>query len=206
MILMNNEMPIKRIVIATKNAGKVREMKDAFAELPVELISLKDLGGEIEEPVEDGQSFQDNSLIKARYYAKATGLPCLADDSGLEVEALNGAPGIFSARYAGENATDDENNRKLIAELAAKGLEKSDAAYRCVLTFVDTDGSSLQADGFCFGEIHGEARGENGFGYDPYFYIGKKSMAELSLEAKQAISHRGAAIEKMAKLLKEYLK
>ena len=197
----------KKIVIATKNPGKVREMQDAFANVySVELVSLADVDSTIEEPVEDGASFRDNSRIKAEYYAKATGMPCLADDSGLEVELLNGAPGIFSARYAGENATDEENNSKLVAELREKGIEKSDAAYRCVLTFVDTDGTRLEAEGLCSGEIRLEARGENGFGYDPYFYIGRKSMAELSLEAKQGISHRGRAMEKMAVLLKEYMK
>ncbi len=196
-----------KIVLATRNKGKVREMAKAFEHMRgVQLMSLWDIDKDIEEPVEDGNTFQENSRLKAEYYAKATGMPCIADDSGLEVEKLHGAPGVFSARYAGENATDAENNNKLIEELASRGVESSPASYRCVLTFVDTEGNRLQADGYCFGEIRQEARGENGFGYDPYFYIGKKSMAELSLEAKQAISHRGAAIEKMAGLLKEYLK
>ncbi len=196
-----------KIVLATRNKGKVREMAKAFEHMRgVQLLSLWDIDKDIEEPVEDGNTFQENSRLKAEYYAKATGMPCIADDSGLEVEKLHGAPGVFSARYAGENATDAENNNKLIEELASRGVESSPASYRCVLTFVDTEGNRLQADGYCFGEIRQEARGENGFGYDPYFYIGKKSMAELSIEAKQAISHRGAAIEKMAGLLKEYLK
>ncbi len=196
-----------KIVLATRNKGKVREMAKAFEHMRgVQLMSLWDIDKDIEEPVEDGNTFQENSRLKAEYYAKATGMPCIADDSGLEVEKLHGAPGVFSARYAGENATDAENNNKLIEELASRGVESSPASYRCVLTFVDTEGNRLQADGYCFGEIRQEARGENGFGYDPYFYIGKKSMAELSIEAKQAISHRGAAIEKMAGLLKEYLK
>ncbi len=196
-----------KIVLATRNKGKVREMAKAFEHMRgVQLLSLWDIDKDIEEPVEDGNTFQENSRLKAEYYAKATGMPCIADDSGLEVEKLHGAPGVFSARYAGENATDAENNNKLIEELTSRGVESSPASYRCVLTFVDTEGNRLQADGYCFGEIRQEARGENGFGYDPYFYIGKKSMAELSIEAKQAISHRGAAIEKMAGLLKEYLK
>ena len=200
-------MEKKQIVVATKNQGKIREMAKAFENMPeVEILSLWDLDEFIDEPVEDGNSFQENSRIKAEYYAKATGVPCIADDSGLEVDALNGAPGIFSARFAGENATDEENNKKLVAELAAKGLEKSDAAYRCVLTFVDTDGTILQTQGMCCGEIYQKPRGKNGFGYDPYFYIGKRSMAELSLEIKQGISHRGEAVRKMAELLKEHLK
>ena len=107
----------KRIVIATGNHGKVREMINAFKNLDVELISLKELPEKYPEPVEDGDSFQANSLLKAKYYCEKTGLACLADDSGLEVEALGGAPGIYSARYAGENATDEENNAKLQSEL-----------------------------------------------------------------------------------------
>lgn len=195
----------KRIVIATGNRGKVREMLHAFQELDVELVSLKDLPEKYPEPVEDGDSFQSNSLLKAKYYAQKTGMACLADDSGLEVEALHGAPGIYSARYAGEDATDADNNRKLLAELQRAGQSSSPAAYRCVLTFVDTDGSTLVADGRCHGVIRLEARGNNGFGYDPYFYVGDKAMAEMSLEEKQAVSHRGEAIGKMADLLAEYL-
>ncbi len=194
----------KHIVLATTNQGKVKEMAKAFEHMPgVELLSLKDLPIPPGEPVEDGRTFRENSRIKAEYYANATGMACIADDSGLEVELLSGAPGVYSARYAGENATDEENNNKLIAELKARGVKCSDAAYRCFLTFVDVDGTSLEAEGVCSGEIHLEPKGENGFGYDPYFYIGKKSMAELSIEAKQIISHRGRAMERMAVLLKE---
>lgn len=191
----------KRIVIATGNQGKVREMLNAFQNLAVELVSLKELPEKYPEPVEDGDSFQANSLIKAKYYAQMTGMACLADDSGLEVEALQGAPGVYSARYAGETAADEENNAKLRDELQGLGLDSSPAAYRCVLTFVDNDGTELTADGKCEGEIRLTPRGKNGFGYDPYFYVGEKTMAEMSLEEKQAISHRGKAIEKMTQLL-----
>lgn len=195
-----------KIVIATKNKGKIKEMVNAFSHLPVELISLGDLGRSFPDAVEDGESFMANSLIKASFYMKETGLPCLADDSGLEVEALEGAPGIFSARYSGENATDESNNEKLQEELRKKGAESSKAAYQCALTFVDTDGKSLQTLGTCPGEIRREAKGDGGFGYDPYFYIGEKSMAQLSLEEKDTVSHRGDALRKMAVLLEEYLK
>ena len=153
----------KRIVIATGNQGKVREMINAFKKLDVELISLKELPEKYPEPVEDGDSFQANSLLKAKYYCEKTGLACLADDSGLEVEALDGAPGIYSARYAGENATDEENNAKLQSELQDLALAGSPAAYKCALTFVDIDGHKLFAEGSCSGEIHLEARGQNGF-------------------------------------------
>ncbi|WP_027405546.1 RdgB/HAM1 family non-canonical purine NTP pyrophosphatase [Anaerovibrio sp. RM50] len=196
---------MKKIIIATRNKGKVKEIKDAFLDLPVELVSLGDIDSELPEPVEDGKTFIDNSLIKAKYYQEQTGMACLADDSGLEVEALGGAPGVYSARYSGENANDASNNAKLVEELKKLGLESSEAAYQCALTFIDTDGSVLQSQGFCRGEIRLEAVGSNGFGYDPYFYVGDKSMAQLTLEEKDAISHRGEALRKMAVQLKEYL-
>ncbi len=196
---------MKKIIIATRNKGKVKEIKDAFLDLPVELVSLGDIDSELPEPVEDGKTFIDNSLIKAKYYQEQTGMACLADDSGLEVEALGGAPGVYSARYSGENANDASNNAKLVEELKKLGLESSEAAYQCALTFIDTDGSVLQSQGFCRGEIRLEAVGSNGFGYDPYFYVGDKSMAQLTLEEKDAISHRGDALRKMAVQLKEYL-
>ena len=193
-----------KIVIATKNQGKVREMINAFQGLPVELVSLADLAERFQEPVEDGDTFAANSLLKAEYYCKQTGMACLADDSGLEVEALGGAPGVYSARFAGENASDADNNAKLQQELKKLGRESSPAAYQCALTFMDADGRVLTAKGFCRGEICLQARGENGFGYDPYFYVGDVTMAEMSLAEKQAISHRGAALREMAKLLQDY--
>ncbi len=193
-----------KIVIATKNQGKVREMINAFQGLPVELVSLADLAERFQEPVEDGDTFAANSLLKAGYYQKQTGMACLADDSGLEVEALGGAPGVYSARFAGENASDADNNAKLQQELKKLGRESSPAAYQCALTFMDAEGRVLTAKGFCRGEIRLQARGENGFGYDPYFYVGDVTMAEMSLAEKQAISHRGAALREMAKLLQEY--
>ena len=193
-----------KIVIATKYQGKVREMINAFQGLPVELVSLADLAERFQEPVEDGDTFAANSLLKAEYYCKQTGMACLADDSGLEVEALGGAPGVYSARFAGENASDADNNAKLQQELKKLGRESSPAAYQCALTFMDADGRVLTAKGFCRGEIRLQARGENGFGYDPYFYVGDVTMAEMSLAEKQAISHRGAALREMAKLLQDY--
>ena len=193
-----------KIVIATKNQGKVREMLNAFQGLPVELVSLADLAERFQEPVEDGDTFAANSLLKAGYYQKQTGMACLADDSGLEVEALGGAPGVYSARFAGENASDADNNAKLQQELKKLGRESSPAAYQCALTFMDADGRVLTAKGFCRGEIRLQARGENGFGYDPYFYVGDVTMAEMSQAEKQAISHRGAALREMAVLLQDY--
>lgn len=195
-----------KIVIATSNRGKIQEMINAFKDLPVELISLTDLPEKYPAPVEDGNTFEANSLIKAKYYQQQTGMACLADDSGLEVEALGGAPGVYSARFSGESASDANNNAKLQQELKKLGRESSPAAYQCALTFMDTEGRVLTAKGFCRGEIRLQARGKNGFGYDPYFYVGDVTMAEMSLAEKQAIGHRGAALREMAKLLQVYFR
>ncbi len=189
---------MKTIVIATKNKGKIREMTQAFEGLPVKLVPLSDFG-ELPDAIEDGKTFEENAKIKAQYYMKKTKTACLADDSGLEAEALGGAPGVYSARFAGEHADDNANNKKLLDEIAKKGLVSSPAAYRCVLAFADTDGTVLTAEGSCTGVIRPEAHGNGGFGYDPYFYIDEnKTMAELTLAEKDAISHRGKALRKMA--------
>ena len=195
-----------KIVIATSNRGKIQEMVNAFKKLPVELISLADLPEKYPEPVEDGDTFEANSLIKAKYYQQQTGMACLADDSGLEVEALGGSPGVYSARFSGESASDADNNAKLQQELKKLGRESSPAAYQCALTFMDAEGRILTAKGFCRGEIRLRARGKNGFGYDPYFYVGDVTMAEMSMAEKQAISHRGTALREMAELLQIYFR
>ena len=197
---------MKAIIIATKNKGKIREMTQAFEGLPIKLLPLSDFG-ELPDAVEDGKTFEENAKIKAQYYMKKTNTACLADDSGLEAEALNGAPGVYSARFAGEHADDDANNKKLLDEIAKKGLASSPAAYRCVLAFADTDGTVLTAEGSCTGVIRPEARGSGGFGYDPYFYIDdNKTMAELTLAEKDAISHRGKALRKMTIQLSSYFR
>ena len=196
---------MKKIVVATKNPGKIREMTTAFRELPVELVALASFGS-LPDAVEDGATFAANAEIKARFYMQATGVACLADDSGLEVEALGGAPGVYSARFAGYHADDAANNAKLLDDLTRGGRAQSAAAYRCVLAFVDTNGRSLLASGSCPGTVKKEPRGVGGFGYDPYFYIEEnKTMAELTLQEKDKISHRGNALREMAKLLNVYL-
>lgn len=196
---------MKRIVVATKNPGKIREMTAAFRELPVELVTLASFG-RLPDAVEDGETFAANAEIKARFYMQATGVACLADDSGLEVEALGGAPGVYSARFAGYHADDAANNAKLLDELTRAGRAQSAAAYCCALAFVDTNGRLLLASGSCQGTVKKEPRGVGGFGYDPYFYIGEnKTMAELTLQEKDKISHRGNALREMAKLLNVYL-
>ena len=203
-------MDEKIILIATSNEGKVREMEQAFEGLPVRLVPLLRLqevlpeAGEIEEPVEDGATFMENARIKARYYQERTGLSALADDSGLAVEVLNGAPGVYSARYAGVHGDDAANNIKLIADIRAHGTENAAAAYHCALVLALEDGRELSAEGTCTGFIRPEARGTEGFGYDPHFYRADgRSMAELSRAEKHKISHRGTALEMMKKLLVE---
>ena len=196
---------MKEIVVATKNKGKIREMMDAFEGLDVRLVPLSSFG-EMPDAVEDGETFDDNALIKARFYMEKTNMAALADDSGLMVDALGGAPSVYSARFAGYHADDAANNEKLMAELSRVEREESKAAYRCSLAFVDTDGASLMAHGSCEGVVRKVPRGTGGFGYDPYFYVGKdRTMAELTLEEKDKISHSGEALREMAEKLKKYL-
>lgn len=189
------------VVIASKNEGKVKEIQAAFQSLPLRLLSLNDFE-HAPDAVEDGLTFMDNALIKARHYAKYTGKACLADDSGLEVDALGGAPGVYSARYAGPNATDAENNAKLLKALAGQKGKRA-ARFRCSLAFFDPSGQTITADGCLDGEILDAPRGGGGFGYDPLFYLGKlqKTMAELTIDEKNQISHRGLALEAMAEKL-----
>lgn len=196
---------MKTIVVATKNAGKLREMMEAFRDLPVTLVPLSQFG-DLPDAVETGATFAENAAIKARFYRQATGVACLADDSGLEVEALAGAPGVYSARFAGGHGDDAANNEKLVAELRRLGRDDSPAAYRCALALADIDGHLLTAAGICGGTVRTTPRGTGGFGYDPYFYFpGGKTMAELTLAEKDAVSHRGAALREMAWALKGYL-
>ena len=138
---------MKKIIIATSNKGKVRELKDEFRQLDIELVPLSELEVQYPEPVEDGKTFAENSLIKAKYYQERTGCACLADDSGLEVDLLGGAPGVYSARYSGEH-DQPKNNKKLAAELEKLPEKESPAAYQCALTFVDEDGAVLAAQGY----------------------------------------------------------
>ena len=183
-----------KILLATTNPSKIKELKYIFKQTGVEILSLNDLDTRYEPPIEDGKTYQDNAEIKAKYYSELTGLPCISDDSGLEVDALNFEPGVYSARYAGENATIAENNKKLIDEIKALGLESSLASYSCTLCLYDhKTGFKKCTYGKCYGEIKITPRNSNGFGYDPYFYVCDKSVAEMSMEEKAKISHRGKA-------------
>jgi XTP/dITP diphosphohydrolase len=198
---------MKEIVVATTNQGKIAEITLALAQLPVKVLSLRELG-DFPEAVENGDNFLANAQMKAEHYAKYTGKACLADDSGLEVDALNGAPGIYSARFAGKEANDESNNRKLLVQLANVEYEKRTGRFRCVLALVDVNGTCITTDGVCEGVIGKELRGSDGFGYDPLFYVPelKKTMAQCTKVEKNSISHRGHALKSMAIKLEEYLK
>ena len=191
-----------KIVFATTNEGKVKEIKEILGDFPIEVVSMKEMGitADIEE---NGTTFEENSLIKARALAKLTGLPALADDSGLEVDYLNGEPGIYSARYLGRDTDYDYKNNYIIDKLSeAKGEDRS-ARFVCVISLVLPDGREFVERGVVEGLIGYEQKGENGFGYDPIFYLPEygKTSAELPPEEKNKISHRGKALTAMKKLI-----
>jgi XTP/dITP diphosphohydrolase len=185
------------IVLATRNEGKVRELKGILRDYPVDLRSLNDFGP-IPEAVEDGASFDENAYKKAYFTAKVLGLPAMADDSGLVVPALGGAPGVYSARYAGEKASDADNIKKLLAEMVDQNDRR--AAFECVISVAVPSGPALTYEGRCEGEITREPKGEGGFGYDPVFYSPElgKTFAESTMDEKNRVSHRGRALGQMA--------
>lgn len=194
---------MKKIVLASKNSDKVKEMRLLLKSLPLEILSLADFD-DMPDAVEDGTTFAENALIKAKFFREHTGFACLADDSGLEVDALGGLPGVYSARFAGYHADDITNNQKLLDELGKIGVTESAAAYRCALAFVDTDGTEIITHGKISGTIKTVAQGNGGFGYDPYFYLDERTtMAQLPVDKKNLISHRGAALRKMVLKLTE---
>lgn len=186
------------LVLATKNGGKSSEIKRVLKDFPILVKDLNDFGP-LPEPVEDGITFEENAYKKAGLTAKVLGLPALADDSGLEVTALGGAPGVYSARYAGPNATDAENNAKLLDALRTVSDRK--ARFCCVLSLAVPAGPALTYEGFCEGLILDSPRGKNGFGYDPLFFYPPlgKTFAEMSPEEKLGVSHRGRALDELGK-------
>jgi XTP/dITP diphosphohydrolase len=202
----------RRLVVATRSEHKLRELRELLALDATDLVSLDDLGVE-GEPVEDGLTFEANARKKARWAAHATGLPALADDSGLEVEALGGVPGVRTRRYAGEDATDDDNNRKLLEALEGLASERRGARYVCVLALAlpaeagPRGGLAVTTRrGITRGRIATEPRGSGGFGYDPIFEpesepAGGRTFGLWSPEAKNAVSHRGRAARRMAPVL-----
>jgi len=186
----------KRVVVATKNAGKLAEIRAALPFPGWHFVSSAELG-EWPEVEETGDTFEDNARLKAFAAHERFGLPALADDSGLEVDALDGAPGVFSSRFAGECATDALNNERLLGVLADVPADERTARFRCVMVFIDEDGTETVAEGTCEGRIGFEPRGSGGFGYDPLMLPDAtpgRTMAELDMAEKNAISHRGAAL------------
>lgn len=190
-----------KILIATHNKHKLSEMARILEPMGYEVVTDTDLGFTLTEAEENGATFLDNARIKAESGCKESGIPCIADDSGLCVDALNGEPGVFSARYSGEHGDDKANNEKLLFNLKDVPDEKRTARFMCAICVSFPDGSEITAEGACEGKIGYEYRGCNGFGYDPLFMVGEKSFAELSADEKDAISHRGNALKKLEKLL-----
>ncbi|MEK7335076.1 MAG: XTP/dITP diphosphatase [Candidatus Binatota bacterium] len=193
------------LLVATTNPGKLAEIEAVFKDFPFQVISLSSLGSP-PEIVEDGRSFEENALKKARTLAEFSGYLTLADDSGLAVDALNGAPGIYSARYSGENADDARNNEKLLQALAGVPQEKRGARFICVVALRgprSRGGREWVFRGECEGWITFEPRGENGFGYDPLFFYPPlgKTFAEIDRETKSGVSHRGKALAKLKQAL-----
>ena len=181
------------LVVATRNQGKSAEIRSYLNHAMLEIRDLNDFGP-IPEIVEDGSTFEDNAYKKASFTAKILGFPALADDSGLEVETLGGAPGVHSARYAGEDASDADNNAKLLGEMS--GLTDRRARFRCVLSLAVPMGFALTYEAHCDGQILHEPRGSHGFGYDPLFLYPplQKTFSELTMEEKLRVSHRGRAL------------
>jgi XTP/dITP diphosphohydrolase len=193
-------MPALRAVVATRNDHKLRELREILRSL-----ELEPLPDEVELPPEDGETFAENALVKARTAREATGLASIADDSGIEARALGGRPGVRSARYAGPAASDEENLELLLREL--DGAQDRGVAYVCALAYIDEDGAERLFEARCEGELSREPRGSGGFGYDPAFVPidtgpgDTRTMAELSPEEKHAISHRGRAAQMLSRWL-----
>jgi XTP/dITP diphosphohydrolase len=184
------------LVLATRNKGKMREFEQLFNDLPVEIKGVSEFRS-FTEFEEEGSTFEEIAINKAKCVSKALDLPAIADDSGLAVEALHGAPGIFSARYAGKSATNGQNNRKLLEKM--EGKKNRDAIFVCSIAISKPNGQVLTYTGECSGIILHEPVGTNGFGYDPFFYYPplKKTFAQLSVEEKSGVSHRGKAMGKV---------
>lgn len=193
----------KRLVIASDNAGKIREFRQLLEPYGFDVISMREAGfsGEI---VEDGETFAENAHIKARAVFEATGIPTMADDSGLEIDFLDGAPGVYSARYAGEGASDKERCEKVLSEMHGVERELRDARFVCSIYFIYAEDDEYSVRGEVNGYIGDKPVGKNGFGYDPIFMLNDdESMATVGDEEKNRISHRAMAFQKLSEILKE---
>lgn len=194
------------LVLATKNQGKIREIEKILRMPGLQFLSLLDYP-DLPDIQEDGRTFLENAFKKARACSQAAGQPALADDSGLEVDCLNGAPGIYSARFSGAEAADEANNRKLLSLLEGVPEARRAARFVCRMVLYWPEGTWIETEGFCKGIIARAPRGEHGFGYDPVFYLPEwnKTMAELPLEEKNRISHRAQALQKIRSHLEAIL-
>lgn len=192
-------------LIATHNMKKRDELQRILSPLGVRVLTADEAGVDLTDVEETGTTFEENALLKARSGCKEGKMPCIADDSGLCVDALDGAPGVYSARFAGEHGNDDKNNEKLLSLLSDVPPEKRTARFVSTVACVFPDGRELVVRGECEGKIGYEKRGENGFGYDPLFYVGERTFAEFTPEEKDAVSHRGNALRALCKALPAYL-
>lgn len=194
------------VLLATRNRGKLREFQSLLGGLGLSFRTLDDFPN-VADVVEDGTTFEANAIKKALEYSKATGMMAIADDSGLAVEALSGRPGVYSSRYAGDDACDDDNNEKLLLEMKNVSDGKRGAAFVCVVAAASPDGMILTSEGRCEGEIVSSPKGDAGFGYDPLFYIPdlEYTMAELSSAKKNEISHRAKAVNRNKRLFVDFL-
>lgn len=195
-----------KILIATHNKNKLREMKRILEPMGYEVVTDTDLDIALSEVEENGETFLDNARLKAVSGCKESGLPCVADDSGLCVDYLCGEPGVFSARYSGVHGDDEGNNKKLLDKLQDVPEEKRTAHFACAICLSFPDGSEITAEGRCEGKIGFEKKGNNGFGYDPLFMVGDKSLAQMTSEEKDAISHRGNALKQLKSRMENILR
>ena len=194
-----------KIIIATHNKHKLAEMARILEPMGYEIVTDRDLGIELTDVEENGKTFLENARIKAVAGCRESGLPCIADDSGLCVDILGGEPGVYSARYSGEHGNDAANNEKLLFNLKDFPDEKRTARFVCAICVSFPDGSEITAEGACEGKIGYEYRGSNGFGYDPLFMVGEKSFAEFTAEEKDAVSHRGNSLRALKEKIAEII-
>ena len=194
-----------RFLIATHNKKKQAEMQRILGPLGLEVLTADMAGVDLTDVDETGETFRENAYLKAHSGCLESGMPCIADDSGLCVDALGGAPGVYSARFAGEHGNDEANMQKLLLELRDVPDEKRTAAFVSAVCVCFPNGRTLEVEGRCEGRIGYEKRGDGGFGYDPLFMVGDRSFAELTAAEKDAISHRGDGLRKLSKALADYL-
>lgn len=192
-------------IIATNNEKKLVELSRILNPLGIRALSAKEAGVSLEEVEETGITFEENARLKARAALQKTGMPAVADDSGLMVDALNGEPGVYSARYGGEGATDTQKNEKLLKNMENVPQEKRTARFVSAVCCLFPDGREIMVRGECEGSIAYAPKGEGGFGYDPIFLVGERSYAELAPEEKDAVSHRGRALRKLSEELQKVL-